>query len=124
MTRIAIRDANDRGLAFDLVDILQLIEPSIDRSWMVRHVQCFGLSSDQLLSFSLNATRMTDRQFHQVASGIDQTLDGEFCAFLQNQEAPSIIIRALDGQAFEIETDDATLIDAVSARFSSISFDG
>ncbi|MEM7080608.1 MAG: hypothetical protein AAF513_18465 [Pseudomonadota bacterium] len=117
MGRVTIFDNQDSTNAFDLADILMLIEPSIDRSWRVAGVVSFGLASEQLQRFSDNATRMTDRALHQVAMGIDQTLAGEFAAFQQDVEHPSIVIRARRDAVFEVETDEQALLAAIKAKF-------
>ena len=123
MPRITIRDRIDDALSFDLSDLLVLIPPSIDRSWKVEYVECYGPSADQLHAFGINSTRMSDRQFHQVAAGIDQTIDGEFRAFLQSSESPSIVIRAMDNTLFEVLTDDPVLIEAIKGRFNDVTED-
>jgi hypothetical protein len=122
MTGLTILDRDERKvLAFDLRDILPLIgKKAYCSQWKVQNVEAIGGSgAEELHRLADENLPVSGDRLAELANATTQIVDGEFYAFLED-DRPWLIVRAVDSSAFDIETDDPHILEALRERFSDI----
>lgn len=105
----------------DLIDILEVIgERGKKASWNISGVECIGKSSDILHNYSDKKEQISGEELYQVCSDNLQVIDGEFKVFEQNESSFWILVRALDGTEFDIETDDLELLKNLRSELKGV----
>jgi len=124
MTGVTIldRDPATGALAFDLRDILLVLGDDGERSkWTVKGVECLGGDAAVALhSASEKCEVLAGSRLRALAHDVVQTVDGEFSAYLPNEDAAWITIRAVDSAAFDVETDREDILSAIRAHFDHV----
>ena len=88
----------------DLYDlIITLGERALDSTWLANGVDCQGEKAEALYAFTDQDKPIDGRNFLDIASGIRQTIAGDFQAFDPGAASPWIFIRAWKGKGFYIE---------------------
>jgi len=124
MNAITIHDTITRDgiqfLGFDLRDILGLARERVSAStWVCDDVECIGRTSDEVHASSDSGTELSGGRFLELADGIDQTIDGNFTAYISSGR-PWCVIRAIDGSEFVVITDDTTFLAELRRRFIDV----
>jgi hypothetical protein len=116
------RDPSSGVLSFDLKDILSVLGDDAERStWTVRDVECLGGDAATALHHASDAREVLGgNRLADLARDVGQIIDGEFSARLPNEEAPWIMIRAVDSSAFDVETDREDVLAALKAKFDRV----
>jgi hypothetical protein len=83
-------------------------------------VECYGEKAEELYAFTDQGRSIEGRDFLSIASGIRQTIEGDFQAFDPGANAPWIFIRAWDGSGFYVETDDPKIKERLKTHFQSL----
>ena len=117
---VSISDKDDRCiLTFDLIDLVKLLEPFlVDSRWICSNVEAVGETAEELDSTAVK--NIDSKTLKRISSGLIQVIDGTFTAFRSGQQHPWLVIRAVDSAAYDIETDDRRVIDAISKRFHDV----
>ena len=109
-------------LSFDLIDLLRLIgERAIEAKWRCRFVECIGENAEQLHEISDRGVSIMGAELIRIASGISQTIDGDFEARYSDAENPWLVIKAIDSSLFEVWSDDLDLLRKVRETFKLVS---
>lgn len=121
MRGVEIHDTDARGLlAFDLAHIAAALGSAFTaRVWTAQHVECTGAAAEALHSHSESGELIVDPALGQLAVEITQVIDGEFFGRLPDEQAPSVIIRAVDSTLWEV-FGPSELLAAVSRAFSDV----
>ena len=124
MFRISILDRSPAGstLAFDLIDVLQLLGPdALKAAWTLEDVECLGETSDDLHAVSDSGEPISGRRLLELASGVSQTIDGDFYCYRNGLPSrPWVTIRAIDSSAFDVDSEDATVIGRIKGHFGHV----
>ncbi len=122
MKGITITDSDQRGiLSVSLSDLLAVLQTTIkDSVWTCDYVESTGKASVELHRVCDRKSKLDSESLARLASGLDQVIDGTFSAFRAHQSRPWLIIRAVDSSAYEVETDDAQLLESFRTRFQRV----
>jgi hypothetical protein len=124
MRAIRIMDTNERGLSFDLVDLLREVGDRLSQTeWEVDHVQSSGESAEDLEQLEALETlghRVTGDRLMQIATRLYQVVWGNFRGFRPDQTKPWIIISAFDSSWFDVVSDDDSLIEQLKKQFKKV----
>jgi tetratricopeptide (TPR) repeat protein len=104
----------------DLYDlIVALGERALHSTWFGSGVDCYGEKAEQLYAFTDNDRPIEGRELLLIASGIQQTVEGDFQAFDPGAASHWLFIRAWDGSGFYVETDDPQIEKQLQAHFEA-----
>ena len=123
MDGVTITDTDHTGrfLAIDLYDILDLLrEETLRLDWRCKNVEALGPKADELYRACEQRNMISGRDLLAICDGINQTIDGLFEAFEKGQESPVLIVRAVDGSAFDVESERKSLLDKVRRAFRKV----
>jgi tetratricopeptide (TPR) repeat protein len=105
---------------FDLYDVIVALgERALHSTWFGSGVDCYGEKAEQLYAFTDVNRPIEGRELLHIASGIRQTVAGDFTAFEPGAASHWLFIRAWDGSGFYVETDDAQIVRQLKAHFQS-----
>ena len=138
MTTLRIYDCQNRVLAVDIRDLIDLLAPrSITASWVVapvtmRHPRD-GTSSDefmvtgpnevgqdQLEKFAASGSSVSGATLSKAAHDAHQVIWGEFTATLPKQADAWVVIRAIDSTFYEVTSSDETVLSTVRTAFRDV----
>lgn len=121
MERILISDEKNNFLAFDLIDILKVIdEKALLSIWKISDVECIGEDAEKLHNISDMGIQITGKELFSISSNLLQIIDGDFEAYLGPQKLPWLIIKAVDSSEYEVESDDENVINKLKISFSNV----
>ena len=122
MRVVTIADSDDRGcLAFDLVDILRLLEAELaSTSWSVTAVEAVGAGAEELHRLDDARERIPGRRLLSWAARVGQVIEGDFSGYVSGRNSPWVTVRAIDSSAHDVVTADDSVIERVRARFGSV----
>lgn len=123
MRGVTISDTDSRGfLSFDLRDILRLLgSRGLASMWHVRGVECIGgEAADALHRVSDSGELLDGSRLESLARDITQVIDGEFSGRLPDSQDVWIVIRAVDSSAFDVLTDDESILHALIGHFARV----
>ena len=100
--------------------IVALGERALNSIWFVSGVTCYGEKAEELYTFTDQNRPIKGGDFLRIASGIHQTIQGDFHAFDPGSTSHWIFIRAWDGSGFYIETDDPQVEKQLKAHFQAV----
>lgn len=116
MNGVTIADAS-----CDLKDLLELLgSEAVNSNWTMIDVEATGDSADVLHRLGDSSACVPGDKFLILADDLIQVVDGTFQAFRTNGKRPWIVIRAVDGGAYDVETDSDDVLQAVRQRFSHV----
>lgn len=115
------RNADRNTLSFDLIDIIRAIGPSADDSmWTVQNVECYGKSAERMHSVADAGREITGIELRNLATQIDQVVDGEFRARKSNEDSEWLIIRAVDSSGYDVYSSDTKTLKGVQGHFTRV----
>lgn len=125
MSGLLIADKKDGPagelLAFDLIDVLCAIGVEAERSsWTASGVESIGPASEELHELSDRSARVSGRKLLELASRLDQTIDGVFAAYRPDATDPWVTVRAVDSSFFHVETPDNAVLSALRGQFHDV----
>ena len=123
MYNVTITDAtsDNRLLAFDLIDILRLLGAKGQSSlWNLSRVESFGEKANVLNILGDQGDTITGSLLIELASGVNQTIDGIFSGYLPEEDTPWIVIQAIEGTAFDVETTSEQVIRRLKSTFKNV----
>jgi Flp pilus assembly protein TadD len=100
--------------------IVALGEQALHSTWFGSGVECYGEKAEELYDLTDQNKPIEGRRFLHLASGIRQTIQGDFQAFEPGGTSPWLFIRAWDGSGFYIETNDPTSKELLKTHFQSM----
>ncbi len=124
MQGITITDSTPEGdfLAFDLIDLLRIIETKSGKlEWAIFSLECMGSSADELYRIEHSKQRVPGDQFVQLASNITQVIDGEFHGYQTGAQTSWVIIRAVDSAAYDVYSEDDQVLYWLRQQFTHVS---
>lgn len=115
----------DRSSELDLRTILSVLNLHTARAvWEVDHADenfwAMGKDIRAIEALVGSGKRISGETLRSIADDIHQVIWGEFRAFDGAAKAPWVIVRAIDGSCFEIESEDETLIALVRQHFDLV----
>jgi hypothetical protein len=121
MRGVTIYDRKNNVLAFSLIDILKIIgEKAFLSMWKISNVECVGENSEKLHHISDEGIRISGEEIFSLSSNILQIIDGDFEAYWENEDLPWLIIKAIDGSEYDVESDDKNIIAKMKGSFSKV----
>lgn len=106
---------------FDLIDILKVIgEKGRELNWKISNLDCLGETSELLHKLSDQGKQISGSEFFQLFLQVYQTIEGEFVGFENNSTNDLIIIRAIDGSEFDVETNDSEILKNIRNNFVKV----
>jgi hypothetical protein len=123
MQGITIRDSDCRGfLKFDLRDILEVLGgKALQSSWEVTQVEvASGGGASVLEACALRPERISGTELLAISEQVNQVIEGEFRAYQHHDARPWVVVRAVDSSAYDVETDDRVLLEALRRRFRCV----
>lgn len=118
---ISDRQPNNNILAVNLAEILQLLGPQLALTkWEISDIECLGTDSERLHQLADTQTRVSGETLLQIATNIIQVIDGTFAGYLKNESKPSIILRAIDSSAYDVESSDDAILTRLRQRFQNV----
>ena len=118
---ISDRQANNNILAVNLAEILQLLGPQLALTeWEISDIECLGTDSDRLHQLADSQTRVSGETLLQIATNILQVIDGTFAGYLKDKSELSIIVRAVDSSAYDVESSDDAILTKLRQRFQNV----
>jgi hypothetical protein len=122
MRGVTLTDTDGSGaLAFDLLDILELLpDELVSSTWDLQGVEAVGEAADELHAASDREDRMEGARLHELAASVTQIIDGTFRAFAEGEDAPWLIVQAVDSSAYDVLTNRADLLASIRRRFRSV----
>ena len=103
---------------YDLV--IALGERALNSIWFGSGVECYGQNAEELYAFTDQNRQIEGGDFLRIASGIRQTIQGDFQAFDPGETSPWIFLRAWNGSGFYIETNDPQIEKQLKAHFPAV----
>ncbi len=105
----------------DLYELLAALgDRALDSIWLGSEVDCRGEKAGELQSLSDEDQGIEGRALLNIASGIRQTINGDFQAFDPGASSPWIFIRAWKGSGFYVETNDPKIKKRLKTHFPSV----
>lgn len=121
MRGITITDMKNGVLAFDLIDILNIVgDKALDSLWEVSNVEAVGESADSLHYLSDANARLSGSELRKIATGVDQVIDGTFMAYLNGANTPWLLIRAVDSSAYDVESTDESILSHIRGAYTHV----
>jgi hypothetical protein len=126
MDKIYIQDADDRGLSFDLKDLLAAIgQPALEAYWTVGSVErcgepleVIGKDIRPIEALAASGERVSGYRLREIAADIHQTIWGEFRGYETSAAPiPWVILIAVDSTWFEVHSTDTALLDRLKITF-------
>ena len=99
--------------------IAALGERALHSIWFCSDVNCYGENAEELYAFTDQDRPIEGGDFLRIASGIDQTMAGDFQAFDPGAARPWIFIRAWQGSGFYMETNGTQIEKQLKTHFPS-----
>lgn len=126
MATIRIFDLENRTLAFDLRDLLQLLAPlSLQATWTVSlfegEFEATGEGAIRLEELAESGGSITGDELSALADNTWQIIWGEFVGVLPGApDKPWITIRAVDSSFYEIITSEEETVSTIKANFNDV----
>lgn len=116
MNGVTITDASCH-----LRDLLELLgNEAVNSNWTMIGVEANGDSAGELHRLCDSSASVPGDELLIMADNLIQVVDGTFRAFGAIGKQPWIVIRAVDGGAYDVETDSDRVLQAVRQRFSNV----
>lgn len=118
---IVTDETEDNFLAVNLLDILRLIEPlALNSEWDVSGLECFGSSANELYQLADAKARVAGKNLLQLAANLTQIIDGIFSGYLSGELKPWIIVRVVDGFAYDVQTENEDVLIRIRQHFHAV----
>jgi hypothetical protein len=107
--------------SFDVKDVLPFLGNAIFGSnWRCKWVECIGESAEELHRVSDEAKEVDGREFVELITHLQQTIDGRFIAYLKGQTIPWLVIDIIDSTYFDIWTEDKAILQDLSNQLRKV----
>lgn len=123
MRGISIADLDERQvLKIDLRDILRVVGKAAQEStWSLIDIEALGeAEARELHRLSDEGLSVDGTTLARLASRVSQVIDGELRAFRRGSATPWLIIRAVDSSAYDVLTDDDSLLARLREKFTNV----
>lgn len=132
MATLWIHDLDGTGLAFDLIDLLELLAPqSVQTSWTISTVKSIdpkqewfeaqGEAGEKLEDLAEQDAEISVEELIKLARGSYQVIWGEFLGASDDPQMDFwVIIRAMDSSFYEIVTFDEAVIGKITSHFHDV----
>ena len=123
MSGIRIRDLTEGFLAFDLIDLLEILGDSVvASSWRCSVEECISADNARPnLEDAYNAgERLAGMELLALARETRQVIDGTFEAFHPGEDAAWITLSAVDSSYWEVFTADWFQLSRFEAHFRDV----
>jgi tetratricopeptide (TPR) repeat protein len=108
-------------LAHDLYVLMGALgERALNSVWFGSGVNCEGEKANELYAYTDNNQPIEGRDLLSIASGIRQTIQGDFHAFDPGASSNWLFLRAWEGKGFYIEIDDPAGRERLKSHFRSL----
>ena len=105
----------------DLEDILKLIPKEAAASeWTCRYLDVEGGSKQALEHAAEEGLSIPGAEFLELVADIEQTIEGDFSAIREGKRTPWLLIRAIDGESFEVFSKDRGFLAHVESVFHDV----
>jgi len=113
---------DDLLLKVDLKNILCFLEnAAADTEWKISAVESSGgEGAEKLHELSDHQARLSSRALFQLASRVNQIIDGTFTGYRKGQLQPWIIIQAVDSSAYDVYCAEQTILDKIKQHFERV----
>jgi hypothetical protein len=109
-------------VAIDIRNILDLLQTeTLNSTWSLRQIEAIGVKRDEIHRLSDNGISVSGEILLEVAAGIDQTIQGTLNAFKAGGKTSWLILRAVDGTAIDVETEDDAVLNKIRSSFKNVS---
>lgn len=107
--------------ALDLYAVIAALgERALHSTWFGSEVECYGEKAQELHARTRQDRPIEGQELLAIASGIGQTVKGDFYALDPGADAHWVYIRAWDGSGFYIEIDDPEATERLKTRLPSL----
>lgn len=123
MTGIRIRDLTEGFLAFDLIELLEILgDSAVASSWRCSVEECISADNARPnLEDAYNAEeRLTGMHLFALARETRQVIDGTFEAFRPGEDTAWITLSAIDSSYWEVFTADWFQLSRFESRFRDV----
>ena len=119
MKWVTILDSRSTVLPFDLRHLLVEVAPETSNCiWRVSPgIECYGPAAAKLEQLSQSSRRLVFDELIEIAQDILQVVDGEFSGYSSKDEAPMIILRAVDSTYWDVGSTDECVLERLKSRF-------
>ncbi|MBC6476896.1 MAG: hypothetical protein GDA56_02960 [Hormoscilla sp. GM7CHS1pb] len=115
------RQPDSNRLAVNLIDILEQLGSAIATTeWKISDVECIGQEADLLHEISDTQRIVSGITLLQIARNIIQVIDGTFAGYQINKSEPWIIIEAVDSSAYDVDSNEETILTKLRQRFINV----
>jgi hypothetical protein len=117
-------DEEERVLSFDLLDLLDVLgeERVGGYHWICQGVECSGPGADALHAADDDGLVLSGETLWDLATHIDQTIEGLFLALPPGSGEVVIGLRAMDSTWWEVWTADDEIHEAMLGHFDDVQF--
>ena len=95
-------------------------ERALQSIWFGNNVECYGEKAEELYAFAEQEQPIDGHDLLSIASGIRQTIQGDFFAFDAGATSYWLFLRAWEGSGFYIETDDPQVERRLKKHFQAV----
>ncbi len=123
MRGVTITDSTEDGhfFAFDLIDILRALgSAAVNSEWELFAVESTGAAADTLHQLADNEERVAGACLLELAANVIQIFEGEFIGYWPNQDQPWVIICAVDGAAYDVESEGERVLARMREHFEYV----
>jgi hypothetical protein len=107
--------------SFDVKDVLPFLgEAVFDSHWLCKSVECIGDSAEQLHHIADTAREIDGREFVELITHLQQTIEGRFIAYLRDSATPWLIIEVVDGTHFDVWMEDKAILQTLMNQFQDV----
>lgn len=122
MYTITIMDRSDTGiLSVGLLDLLDIVKPELGEvAWSMSGLEVLGDSANELYDLETSRARVRTSELEELATRIDQVIDGEFSAYEERGEFPILTLRAADSSSWDVSTNKEPVLQRIRRQFKRI----
>jgi hypothetical protein len=92
-------------------------EMALATTWKVRSVECVGAQADRLHAVSDSGSPVHGTDLAEIASGVDQVIDGEFRAYGAGEEEAWLVLRAVDSTSWDVASPREDILNRFRAAY-------
>lgn len=107
--------------SIDLRAILDVLRDEVLSSqWTINDCEAAGIRAGALNGLSDSGRVISGEELLYITAGICQTISGNFNAFRVYSHSLWFKIKAIDGVAFDVVSDDGAILDKIRSHFSDV----
>ncbi|HTG32151.1 MAG TPA: hypothetical protein VLB76_04420 [Thermoanaerobaculia bacterium] len=121
MSHLIIGCQRERGLGFDLAEVLDALGPRVARSaWAIEGLKYVSRDETDIpVLHGGDGARVLGTELLSSLPNLLQVIDGEFRAFKADGEL-WVILRAVDSSWWEVVSDDSAVLSAIRDQFLNV----